>query len=148
MHKDSFRSFFFQRSDMICSLIVSISSLQDTEHSYLIGRSTEAYRIKDIISNTELLVAEESGEPSPLHDKFLIQASQTNAAVGSTSDSDGNNSEPAPANLLEYDILGFIDQGKMFEVVKGALAQGNNLGIFPEGGSHDNTDLLPLKAGK
>ncbi|RYG66579.1 hypothetical protein EON64_09440, partial [archaeon] len=28
-----------------------------------------------------------------------------------------------------------------------ALAEGQCLGIFPEGGSHDRTDLLPLKAG-
>ena len=35
----------------------------------------------------------------------------------------------------------------MFDYVHSALAKGNCLGIFPEGGSHDNTNLLPLKAG-
>lgn len=33
----------------------------------------------------------------------------------------------------------------MFSNVEKTLAQGHNLGIFPEGGSHDRTDLLPLK---
>jgi len=27
------------------------------------------------------------------------------------------------------------------------LIQGQSIGIFPEGGSHDRTDLLPIKAG-
>jgi len=36
----------------------------------------------------------------------------------------------------------------MFDKVHSALAGGKNLCIFPEGGSHDNTDLLPLKVGK
>eukprot|EP01042_Synura_sphagnicola_P009615 gene9615-12335_t len=35
----------------------------------------------------------------------------------------------------------------MFDKVHSALAGGKNLCIFPEGGSHDNTDLLPLKVG-
>ena len=66
-------------------------------------------------------MAEELGEPSPLHaicqgDEFMI-----------------------------YDILGFIDQGEMFHMVETALSKGSCLGIFPEGGSHDHTDLLPLK---
>ena len=33
----------------------------------------------------------------------------------------------------------------MFDKVHAALAKGECLGIFPEGGSHDNTHLLPLK---
>ena len=33
----------------------------------------------------------------------------------------------------------------MFEKVYSALASGKSLCIFPEGGSHDRTDLLPLK---
>lgn len=41
--------------------------------------------------------------------------------------------------------MGFVDQSKMFSSVHAALANGSCIGIFPEGGSHDNTDLLPLK---
>ncbi|CAN0328459.1 unnamed protein product, partial [Discosporangium mesarthrocarpum] len=46
-----------------------------------------------------------------------------------------------------FDILKYIDQGRVFDYVHGALATGKCLGIFPEGGSHDRTDLLPLKVG-
>lgn len=35
----------------------------------------------------------------------------------------------------------------MFESVWQSLRAGDCIGIFPEGGSHDRTDLLPLKAG-
>ncbi|CAM9628551.1 unnamed protein product [Ectocarpus sp. 6 AP-2014] len=46
-----------------------------------------------------------------------------------------------------FDVLKYVDQGKVFGRVHIALAHGKCLGIFPEGGSHDRTDLLPLKAG-
>lgn len=35
----------------------------------------------------------------------------------------------------------------MFESVWQSLRDGDCIGIFPEGGSHDRTNLLPLKAG-
>eukprot|EP00602_Paraphysomonas_sp_CaronLab_P007148 CAMPEP_0185032692 /NCGR_PEP_ID=MMETSP1103-20130426/20972_1 /TAXON_ID=36769 /ORGANISM="Paraphysomonas bandaiensis, Strain Caron Lab Isolate" /LENGTH=564 /DNA_ID=CAMNT_0027568675 /DNA_START=349 /DNA_END=2043 /DNA_ORIENTATION=- len=46
-----------------------------------------------------------------------------------------------------YDILRSVDQSQMFDRVHAALAQEECLAIFPEGGSHDHTHLLPLKAG-
>ena len=67
-------------------------------------------------------MVEEDGEPSPLH-------------------------AACQRETTKYDIIGFIDQGGMFDAVKSALSHGACLGIFPEGGSHDNTDLLPLKVG-
>ncbi|KAL9933544.1 hypothetical protein V8E36_007720 [Tilletia maclaganii] len=47
----------------------------------------------------------------------------------------------------KYKTLPFIDQTMMYASVYKRLAEGGSLGIFPEGGSHDRTDLLPLKAG-
>ena len=35
----------------------------------------------------------------------------------------------------------------MFDTVQDELKNGRCIGIFPEGGSHDRTTLLPLKAG-
>merc|ERR1712232_459283 len=46
-----------------------------------------------------------------------------------------------------YDILKHVDLHLMFEKVLDKLASGGVFGIFPEGGSHDRTDLLPLKVG-
>lgn len=40
-----------------------------------------------------------------------------------------------------------IDQSDVYDRVFKHLADGHCLGIFPEGGSHDRTSLLPLKAG-
>ena len=48
---------------------------------------------------------------------------------------------------LEFDILKRIEQSEVYEKVLNKLSSGGSIGIFPEGGSHDRTDLLPLKAG-
>ncbi|KAJ7843047.1 hypothetical protein B0H14DRAFT_3689971, partial [Mycena olivaceomarginata] len=48
---------------------------------------------------------------------------------------------------LEFRKLPFIDQQDMYRNVYDCLNRGGSIGIFPEGGSHDRTDLLPLKAG-
>lgn len=46
-----------------------------------------------------------------------------------------------------FKVAPHIDQSKMFSVVSDELSLGGCIGIFPEGGSHDRSDLLPLKAG-
>jgi len=50
-------------------------------------------------------------------------------------------------NGLQFKTLPFIDQQEMYRGVYQRLKEGGCIGIFPEGGSHDRTDLLPLKAG-
>lgn len=52
-----------------------------------------------------------------------------------------------PEHAVEYDILKRVDQKDVYEAVLDKLASGGAIGIFPEGGSHDRTDLLPLKVG-
>ena len=46
-----------------------------------------------------------------------------------------------------YKCLPYVDQKEMYASVYECLSNGKCLGIFPEGGSHDRTDLLQLKAG-
>lgn len=46
-----------------------------------------------------------------------------------------------------FGIFKRVDQSVTFAKVYTHLKRGNCIGIFPEGGSHDRTDLLPLKAG-
>jgi glycerol-3-phosphate O-acyltransferase/dihydroxyacetone phosphate acyltransferase len=48
---------------------------------------------------------------------------------------------------LEYKVLPHVDQEDTFGAVFERLYQGGCIGVFPEGGSHDRTDFLPLKAG-
>jgi glycerol-3-phosphate O-acyltransferase/dihydroxyacetone phosphate acyltransferase len=57
---------------------------------------------------------------------------------------------PPPPSLptpLPYDILPQVPLQVVFEKVLDRLALQGAVGIFPEGGSHDRTDLLPLKIG-
>ena len=46
-----------------------------------------------------------------------------------------------------YYILPKINQKKVFQGTLDALAQGKVIGIFPEGGSHDQTKLIDIKPG-
>jgi len=46
-----------------------------------------------------------------------------------------------------FKIMTRTDQTEVYENVLSKLCGGGTIGIFPEGGSHDRTDLLPLKAG-
>lgn len=46
-----------------------------------------------------------------------------------------------------YKVAPKIDQSKVYDAVFHRLSDGGCVGIFPEGGSHDRTELLPLKAG-
>ncbi|EKM82709.1 hypothetical protein AGABI1DRAFT_34488 [Agaricus bisporus var. burnettii JB137-S8] len=48
---------------------------------------------------------------------------------------------------LEFKKMPYVDQQDMYRHVYECLQAGRSIGIFPEGGSHDRTDLLPLKAG-
>ncbi|KAL2119602.1 hypothetical protein VTJ04DRAFT_6563 [Mycothermus thermophilus] len=47
----------------------------------------------------------------------------------------------------KYKLAPYIDQSQVYHSVFGCLKSGGCIGIFPEGGSHDRTELLPLKAG-
>jgi glycerol-3-phosphate O-acyltransferase/dihydroxyacetone phosphate acyltransferase len=68
-------------------------------------------------------------------------------------DADGNftNKElKGPAEGYQgtkYKLAPHTDQTKVYEAVFSRLRNGGCVGIFPEGGSHDRTELLPLKAG-
>lgn len=47
----------------------------------------------------------------------------------------------------EYKTAAHVNQSQVFHRVFDSLNEGACVGIFPEGGSHDRSDLLPLKAG-
>lgn len=46
-----------------------------------------------------------------------------------------------------FKVAPHVDQTAVYNAVFARLATGGCVGIFPEGGSHDRPDLLPLKAG-
>ena len=47
----------------------------------------------------------------------------------------------------KFKVAPKVDQSKVFDAVFDKLGRGGCVGIYPEGGSHDRTQLLPLKAG-
>ncbi|KAH9864000.1 hypothetical protein J1614_009933 [Plenodomus biglobosus] len=48
---------------------------------------------------------------------------------------------------INFGIAPKLDQTEVYDAVHAVLHNGGSIGIFPEGGSHDRTDFLPLKAG-
>jgi hypothetical protein len=44
-----------------------------------------------------------------------------------------------------YKCIPHIDQSQVYKTVFDTLKDGHCIGIFPEGGSHDRTEILPLK---
>ncbi|KAJ5138713.1 Phospholipid/glycerol acyltransferase [Penicillium bovifimosum] len=47
----------------------------------------------------------------------------------------------------KFKVAPHVDQTAVYQAVFSRLGSGGCVGIFPEGGSHDRTTLLPLKAG-
>ncbi|KIJ44372.1 hypothetical protein M422DRAFT_252379 [Sphaerobolus stellatus SS14] len=89
--------------------------------------------VVEVISDTEVRIKKEFGGDSgkgTLRVREQVEEARQNGRRG-----------------LTYKILPFIDQKDMYANVFQCLKEGGCIGIFPEGGSHDRTDLLPLKAG-
>ncbi|KAG0362530.1 hypothetical protein BC939DRAFT_444573 [Gamsiella multidivaricata] len=78
--------------------------------------------VAEIISDTELIVKKEFKELKAL--ELLSRAEGT-----------------------AYKCLPHMDQTNVYKTVFERLNAGHCVGIFPEGGSHDRAEMLPLKAG-
>ena len=86
-------------------------------------KTSFAFKVVQIVSDTELIV---DGQGRPADYELPSKATEN----------------PQP-----FDALKKVDTTEVFEKVLERLASGGAVGIFPEGGSHDRTELLPLKAG-
>lgn len=78
--------------------------------------------VEVVISDTELVITKEF--------KSLSAISMLERAEG-----------------VSFKVAPHFDQSKVYSSVYETLKAGECVGIFPEGGSHDRTELLPLKAG-
>ena len=47
----------------------------------------------------------------------------------------------------EFRVIPKVDQAHLYQEVTKSLSEGTCICLFPEGGSHDRAELLPLKAG-
>lgn len=86
------------------------------------GRSAASTEIAEIVSDTEIMLKKEFRVPT---------------AAGQLATKGGTRYKRAPK----------VDQTEVYDAVFHRLNSGGCVGIFPEGGSHDRTELLPLKAG-
>lgn len=76
--------------------------------------------VKEIISDTELIIKKEFKDSN---------------ALDMLTDPEGTS----------YKCIPHIDQSQVYRIVFDTLKAGHCIGIFPEGGSHDRTEILPLK---
>ncbi|KAF2753897.1 hypothetical protein EJ05DRAFT_479920 [Pseudovirgaria hyperparasitica] len=60
---------------------------------------------------------------------------------------DGSRGATESFEGTKFSIAPKVDQTEVYDSVFEKLNQGGCVGIFPEGGSHDRTELLPLKPG-
>ncbi|CAK4034877.1 related to glycerol-3-phosphate O-acyltransferase (formerly described as CTR1 suppressor) [Lecanosticta acicola] len=65
----------------------------------------------------------------------------------SNGDLANGDADPKSFEGTKFQVAPHVDQGKVYEAVFERVKSGGCIGIFPEGGSHDRTELLPLKAG-
>ncbi len=104
------------------------------------GFSTSSFKVGDKLrpmgTSTGVKVIEILDETSCVVDATPISEEERNTVFSIESD-----------NLQNFDILKHVKLHQIFEKVLDRLAMGGVFGIFPEGGSHDRTDLLPLKVG-
>ncbi len=78
-------------------------------------------------------------------EQYKVESIASDAAL--TLSENGPLPPPGPLPPTPYEKLGKVDQSRVYNAVFEHLKHGKCIGIFPEGGSHDRTDLLPLKVG-
>ncbi|KAJ1754652.1 Glycerol-3-phosphate/dihydroxyacetone phosphate acyltransferase, partial [Coemansia sp. RSA 1591] len=88
----------------------------------MLPNSVGQARVEAIESDTRLRISSEMRELAAL--ELLTQAGGT-----------------------AYKVAPHVNQDDMYRAVYDRLNKGECIGIFPEGGSHDRTEMLPLKAG-
>ncbi|PWZ00331.1 hypothetical protein BCV70DRAFT_161640 [Testicularia cyperi] len=110
--------------------------------------------VVEILSDTEVRIKKEFKDQRALDmlQGKVPQEPPKNDKKPAPKPSKSSSAGAADKSLVEskgckYSCLPFVDQTQMYAKVYEKLAEGGCLGIFPEGGSHDRTDLLPLKAG-
>jgi glycerol-3-phosphate O-acyltransferase/dihydroxyacetone phosphate acyltransferase len=82
--------------------------------------------------------------------KIGVRSMQKEAKVVAAIHSDTEATLAEDFSLVDnssFSVMPKIDQNEVFQKVHEGLRDGRCIGIFPEGGSHDRTDILPLKAG-
>ncbi|KAJ1956254.1 Glycerol-3-phosphate/dihydroxyacetone phosphate acyltransferase, partial [Dipsacomyces acuminosporus] len=108
------------------TLITGVGSkfTQEVKPGYkiVLPKNSSQAKVVEVISDTQLRIAKEMKDLSVL--ELLTHPEGT-----------------------VYKVVPHIDQDQMYKAVYDRFNKGDCVGIFPEGGSHDRTQMLPLKAG-
>jgi glycerol-3-phosphate O-acyltransferase / dihydroxyacetone phosphate acyltransferase len=102
-----------------------------------VGEQTPSTDIAEILGPEELRLKKPFKTPEAL--QLLTQE-------GSSSNTPGENGT-SQSKGTRFKVAPHVDQSKVYDTVFQDLIAGGCIGMFPEGGSHDRPDLLPLKAG-
>ncbi|ODO07219.1 glycerol-3-phosphate O-acyltransferase/dihydroxyacetone phosphate acyltransferase [Cryptococcus wingfieldii CBS 7118] len=106
-------------------------------HSQLVLPKSAGYAaatVGEVISDTEIR----------LRTEFVVPSKDGNANVKAST---RVRTEGEQKEGLEYKVLPHVEQEDTYGACFQRLNEGGCIGVFPEGGSHDRTDFLPLKAG-
>lgn len=108
-------------SDKHCRLVLNGKHTRFTQQVFsrdtLVVSKTNSFQVSQVISDTELRLTE------TLTDEAIDRINKSEA----------------------YKIIPHVNQSRLYEKVHERLNSGVCLVIFPEGGSHDRSEMLPLK---
>ena len=105
-----------------------------------VGNQTPSTEIAEVLSATQLRLKKPFKTPDAI--QLLTQNGNGNGDSPGR-EPDGN----VQSRGCTFKVAPHVDQSKVYNDVFNSLEAGEIIGIFPEGGSHDRTDLLPLKPG-
>ena len=100
---------------------------------------TPSTDIAEVLGPTELRLKKPFKTPEAL--QLLTQEGSGGSTPGGSGDGTGQ------SKGTKFKVAPHVDQSKVYDTVFQDLIAGGCIGMFPEGGSHDRPDLLPLKAG-
>ena len=100
-----------------------------------------------IAANTEILEIV-NDEEIKLKKEFkgdVAQKQLTGQPLNEEAHVNGNYEKQSEFRGITFKVAPKVDQTQVYDAVFERLQTGGCVGIFPEGGSHDRTELLPLK---
>ncbi|TKA74135.1 hypothetical protein B0A55_06834 [Friedmanniomyces simplex] len=109
-----------------------------------VNNSAANTEIKEIISATEIRLKKAFKGDTAIKQLTGQDIGQGNGHLPSDSPPEKSGVE---FQGTSFDVAPHINQSNVYEAVFTRIRGGGCIGIFPEGGSHDRTELLPLKAG-
>ena len=104
------------------------------------GNQTPSTEIGKIISDTELRLKKPFKTPEAIQS---LTGNGTSSGRSTPSKANGD----IESRGCTFKVAPYVNQRKVYDSVFDELEAGGVVGIFPEGGSHDRPDLLPLKPG-